>query len=408
MTVPASLQPQKGPLPPIDAKMRAKAADVIRKAKVQLAINHPFFGNVVLNRKITLTDQDLMPLGGGKAQVFTACVNAKGHIKAGVRFMSELNVQQAVFLLAHEGMHYMLLHALRRSFRDPRKFNYAADAVINDLLQSSSVGEFIDGGVNMPGSKDKTAEKVYDELPEDQDKGSGSGYQPGSGLDDLEDDGQMDDATARELEQQVKIEIAQAAQVAKAQGKLPVALEKLIDEIVNPITPWHILLERYMTNFIKADYSWARPNKRMMGATGMYLPSSDRLPQMGTVVLQSDESGSIGDAERAHWAGHLNSIMEKCRPEKIILLHTDTQVQKDEEFTLDDLPIPFKTYACGGTDMTAGIKWCEDNGVEPEVFITLTDGYTPFPETEPPFPTVWLITSDAKSPVGDTLKYEME
>jgi predicted metal-dependent peptidase len=58
--------------------------------------------------------------------------------------------------------------------------------------------------------------------------------------------------------------------------------------------------------------------------------------------------------------------------------------------------------------MTAGIRWCEENDVMPDVFICLTDGYTPFPDKEPAFPTVWLITSkDVTSPVGTTIYYEI-
>lgn len=391
--------PHQAVAEPITPVERSRADAVLKKAKVQLAIKHPFFGQIALNRKITLADG-----------VQTAYIDARGRITIGLRFLSRLSVQQCVFLLAHESMHWAMLHLLRRNYRDQRKWNVACDAVINDLLAVSSVGEPIPGAVNMPGSKDKHAEKIYDELPDPPPDGGGS-YQPGSGSDDLSegghDDEQLDESEKREIEAKVRTELAAAAQTAKQQGALPGHMERLLDDIINPVTPWHILLERYMTGFVNDGYSFRRPNRRYVDMN-MYMPSSDRLPRMGPVVIEMDESGSVGQKEREHFAGHINSILEKCRPEKVIVLHVDSTIAKVEEFTMDDLPIQVKNYACGGTDMRVGVDWVEREGVEPDVFICLTDGYTPFPNKEPAFPTVWLITSDQKSTIGDTIPYRME
>lgn len=202
--------------------------------------------------------------------------------------------------------------------------------------------------------------------------------------------------------------VAQAKAVAKQRGNMPGALERMVESIINPITPWYELLERMMTSFIKADYSWSRPNKRHIGA-GLYLPSSGKTPNMGTVVIQSDESGSISPDELEHFKGHISKIIETCRPEKVIVLHTDTEVHEHvDEYTMDDLPLAFKAHGGGGTDMRAGVQWCVDQGIDPEVFVTLTDMYTPFPETDPGFPLVWLATTDTVAPIGDTIRYVVE
>ena len=164
---------------------------------------------------------------------------------------------------------------------------------------------------------------------------------------------------------------------------------------------------KFGTSLVKGDYSWRRPNKRMIGS-GLYFPSHNMLPQMGTVVIQSDESGSIGDKEREHFAGHINKILETCRPEKIIVLHTDTQVHKHvDEYELQDLPIKFKTYCCGGTDMRAGYEWVNKNNIEPEIFITLTDGYSPWPDKPTPYPSIVLCTTDAQVNFGEVIRYEI-
>ena len=378
----------------ITPAMRAQAETVLKKAKVRLAIDHPFFSTMLMKSEVVLDDG-----------IPTACVNARGHIRVGTAFASQRTIQEMMFVLAHEIMHPSLLHFSRRKHRDAYEWNVAGDKVINDILVEAGFTK-IDGCIYQQGASAHTAEDLYQE-PQDDGGGGKGQYQPGTGIADMDDSEPMDEATAKEVEEVWRVTVAQAKNVAKATGKLPAGLEKMVDKIISPITPWHKLLERFMTSLVKGDYSWRRPNKKFIHG-GLYLPSHNMLPQMGTVVIQSDESGSISDREREHFAGHINKILETCRPEKVIVLHTDTQVHKQvDEYTLDDLPIKFKTYCCGGTDMTAGLKWCEKNGVEPEVFITLTDGYTPWPGKAPEYPLVWLITTDVVAPVGETIRYEL-
>lgn len=399
-------QPQQPP-EPITPAMRKKAEDILRKGKVQLAINHAFFGQIALNRKISVVDN-----------ISTACIDRRGYIKIGTRFLAGLTVQNVVFLLAHESMHYALIHLLRRSYRDPRKWNVACDAVINDLLIEAKVGDFIEGGVNMPGSKVKTSEKVYDELPENDDgdgKGpsGGSSYSPGDGFDDLDEQGDgppLSESEMREIEEQARVEVAAAAQVAKMQGKMPAALEKVVDEIINPRTPWHQLLERFMTNFVSSGISWRRPNRRLL-THNLYLPSTDKEPRMGAVGIYRDSSGSCMDnATQAHFLGHINSIIEKCRPERVYVIDCDAQVEKVREYTLDDLPILPGTanpMGGGGTSFAPPFRYIEEQGIELDVAIYLTDMIGDFPDEAPPYPTIWLSTSDVKeAPFGEVIQYE--
>lgn len=428
MTIQASPVLKGNKAEPITDAMRKQASDVVKKAKVQLAINHPFFAQLVLGRKIDISDQ-----------VGTAHVNVRGKITVGTRFAAALKVQQMVFLLSHEAMHYAMLHLLRRKYRDPRKWNVACDAVINDLLTNAKCGEFIDGGVNMPGSKDLASEQVYEKLPDQgggkgkgqKGKGKGKGqqdtsgsqgdgeYTPGEGWDDMSDDeneggGRMDESQVRELEEQVRQELAQAAAVAKQQGTMPVGMERLIDDIINPKTPWYILLERFMTSFVKADYSWRRPNRRHL-ANGFYLPSADRVPQMGPVVVAIDTSGSIGP-ELPHFFGHVNSILANCRPEKVYVIPCDAAVHGCIELGPEDLPITMEMVkqkgmakGGGGTDFRPPFRKVLKEGIEPDVFIYFTDMYGSFPEHAPEYPVIWLSTTkDMKAPWGEVIWYECE
>lgn len=378
----------------ITPAMRAQAETVLKKAKVRLAIDHPFFSTMLMKSEVVLDDG-----------IPTACVNARGHIRVGTAFASQRTIQEMMFVLAHEIMHPSLMHFSRRKHRDAYEWNVAGDKVINDILVEAGFTK-IDGCIYQQGASAHTAEDLYQEPP-----GGGGGkgqYQPGTGIADMDDSEPMDEATAKEVEEQWRVTVAQAKNVAKATGKMPAGLEKMVDKIISPITPWHKLLERFMTSLVKGDYSWRRPNKKFIHG-GLYLPSHNMLPQMGTVVIQSDESGSISDREREHFAGHINKILETCRPEKVIVLHTDTRVHKQvDEYTLDDLPIKFKTYCCGGTDMRAGFEWVEKNLCEqPDIFITLTDGYSPWPDKPTPYASVVLCTTDTEVPFGEVIRYEI-
>lgn len=393
------------PITPADKK---RATDMLAKAKVQLVVGHPFWAQIVFNRKINIDDN-----------VKTAHVNPRGSITVGTRFILSLNVQQLVFLLAHEAMHYAMLHFLRRGHRDPFMWNVAGDAVINDLLTEGSVGEKIPGGVDMPGSKDKTAEKIYEELQQQQEDGGQQGpYVPGEGFNDLDESGggnQLTESEKREIEQQVRVEMAQAAQVAKQQGKLPASLQRIVDEIVNPLTPWHQLLERYMTGFINADYSWRRPKKSMLSA-GWYLPASDRIPQMGPVVVAVDTSGSVGPKELQHFLGHMNRILETCRPEVMYVVPCDAQTYEHSEISVDDLPITAEMASekgmargGGGTAFEPVFEWVREQGIEPEVLVYLTDMYGSFPPEAAPYETIWLSISDVtEAPFGMVIPYRMD
>ena len=368
--------------------VRAKAEDNLRKARVQLVLHQPFFASIALRRKITIDDNTP-----------TAFITPQGEITLGTAFTASLSVQNTAFVLAHEAMHYAMLHHVRVGARNKRAANIAMDKVINDLLIEEQMTP-PENGVYQQGASAYAWEQLYQE-PTDEERQQQGDYTAGEGTDDL-GDGPAPDAQQVE---EIKQELAQAAQAAKAQGKLPVGVSKLVQGIINPPTPWFQLLERFMLYQVKDGVSFRRPNKRFM-CHDLYMPSHDVKPRLGTVVIQVDESGSIGADELAHFSGHANRIIEMCNPERVIVLHTSSHVAKVEEFTTDDLPIKFKQHTTGGTDMPAGIRWCIEEGIEPDVFVCLTDGYTPW-GTPPMFPVAWLITSHQVAPYGETIHYEV-
>ena len=367
----------------------------VQKARVQLILRQPFFANIVMRRAVAFTN----------APEYTASIDLGGNIILGLDFISKLSVAQLAGLLAHEAMHYALNHGARKGWRDAKKFNIAADKVINSILMESGM-ELPEGGVFMQGASAFCAEQLYDDMEEDGD-GEGEGansHEPGHGHDDLLDDNAP--ADAQQHEEEVRQELAQAAQAAKATGNLPKSLETLINEMVNPPTPWHQLLDRWMTGMVRGDITWAKPRRQMMNVG--YFPSQGKKPSLGSVVIVADSSGSIGALELSHFVGHVNSILEKCNPERVYFLHCDAKVHQVDEFTVEDLPMSItKLQGGGGTDMGKGLRWVEDNGIDCDVCIVLTDGYTPWPAVPPAFPLAVLCTSDIEVPIGEVIRYKI-
>lgn len=378
-----------------------QAPTKLDRAKTALVLDHPFFASILMKRGMI-----------ARNDIPTAAVDQRGQIYYNPKFIEGLSVPQCVFLLAHEVGHVIGQHASRRGARHAGKWNIAGDAWINDMLKAAGVGEFIDGGVDMPGSKDDTVDNIYNKLPDQnggkggKGNGGGDGNQQGPGGigDDLIEEGSpLSEDEMNRIDAETRVEIAQAAQAAKMQGKLPAALQKIIADLIDPGTPWFDILERYMVSFTRGDYSWSRPNRRY--APDYYLPSTGSVAQMGEVVVQVDVSGSISQLELNHYNGHLKRIIEQCNPERVHVLYTDTRVarhvvfERGEEFGLE-------FYSGGGTHMPAGFDFLAHEGITPEVFVCLTDGYTDF-GSDPGYPVIWCISSNVQAPWGENVHFEL-
>lgn len=363
----------------------------VGKAKSLLFLDHPFFGAAVTRRPLIYT-----------SKIPTACMAVTGQMSLNPDFVAPLTVQEIMFLLAHEAMHYMLSHSLRQGVRDNHAWNIACDKVINDTLADAKVGSPIDGGIYQRDARLHAAEELYDEADiGKQIPGIGPDVGPATG-----EDGQpLADSRKHEIGAQAKIETIQAAKAAKAVDKLPASIERMVDEMINVVTPWHEILERFMTAKIKDGYSWSRPNRRFVG-TGTYLPGTDYKPQMGTAVIAVDTSGSIDQAELNKFAGHVNRILELCNPEEVAVIYCDAKVQHVDMYTPDDLPVKLTPHGGGGTAFQPVFDYIDDNEIDPEIVVYLTDGYGDQNSFTTHHDTVWLTTGTTAFDWGIVVKYE--
>ena len=154
--------------PADEAKLKTRLA----KAKTSLILEHPFIGTIALNMPFVLD-----------YGVRTAATNGK-RVAFNPDFITELTDDEMKFLVAHECLHPMLEHNYRRGGRQPKRWNMAADYVINKLLTDDNIGRMPKVGLldaNIYNAGGGTSEGIYNILPEQNEDDTGDM------LDDCED-----------------------------------------------------------------------------------------------------------------------------------------------------------------------------------------------------------------------------
>ena len=365
----------------MNAENLRAAQALFARGRAMLVLGHPFFAGVMLKFDVVWTDT-----------VPTAAVYAAGRrLMLNPDFVME-HVQDTgrmVFLLCHECLHYMWLHAARRGGRAAQRWNEAADAVINESLVAWAVGTFIGGGVRWPGAEAMSAEQVYALMPEGQQSSGGLG-------DDLPGDDTPTPGELQEIEAQVKADVAQAARAAKMHGTIAGGLQAAIGAIIDVPTPWHAVLERHMTALVREDATWKRPSRRS-AAVGAYLPGKVRQPGLGTVVVGIDTSGSVSADELAHFGGHVRRIIEQCGPERAVVIYCDAEVQRVDEYDGEEIDFALHVTGRGGTAFAPVFDEVARRGLTPDVLVYLTDGDGERGVTAPAYPVIWASTTGATS-----------
>lgn len=347
-----------------------KASDKITKAKVKLILNSPFFATLVLKMEY-IEDSSIL----------TAATNGK-KIKYNPTFIDSLSLEETEGVLVHEVLHVALMHHTRRQNRDAEKWNIACDFPINEMTVASNFK--LPAGGLMPTGKfssfaNKSAEEIFSLLPDMPNFPSGFGY--------VEDSEAKTQSEIQQIEAEVKQTLAQAATIAKQQGKLPAHLERLVEEMLAPKVPWKEVLQRFLCQIAHSDYTWTKPNKRFLHVP-LYMPALESI-ETGEIVLMVDTSGSIDGEILSQFAAEIQEISSTFKT-GFKVIYVDAEVAGVQDIEPDE-PIVLKPAGGGGTCFIPGFKWLEKEGIEPCAVVYLTDGYcNTFPK-DPNFPVLWAV-----------------
>jgi len=319
-------------------------------------------------------------------------------IKINPEFFENLTEPQRIFLIAHEVWHVAFDHLLRCGDKDPELWNEAGDYVINIMLVDASF-EMPPQGLLEKKYRGWSTLKVY----EDIDK-PGRNKPVNSMAGDL-----IKPTTPKEI-QEVEANIknilvkatTQSKMAGEKPGTIPNEISREIDELLTPVLPWQQLLQNFMAEKSKDDYTWSRPNKRFM--PDFYLPTqfSDSLAH---VTVAIDTSGSVTQEMLNEMLSEIFYIKETFNPKKMTILDCDTKIHNiynlDETSSIHDL----KFSGNGGTRFSPVIDYCKENHTN--ALLYFTDMYGSLPEHDPGFPILWLCYSNHEpAKIGQTIYYD--
>jgi len=359
----------------------------LSKAKIQLMArpDSAFFTTVCFSLKHRWDEE-----------IPTACTDGK-EIRFNPKFFMGLSVEEQIFLLIHESMHVAYLHMVRLMGRNMRKWNIAADYVINHQLIERGF-KMPARGLHDPQYAGMSTEQVYDLLPEN----------PTQECDmDIEhDEGgagkTADDQLSNDIQDILVRASIQSKMSGDKPGTVPGDIEIFLDRLLNPKLPWNRILQKYIQSFAKNDYSFRKPNRRFFPK--YHLPSlhGEKLINMAIAV---DASASVSDEDFQVFVTEVNSILRMMKPEKITLVQFDTQIKSVDEVRNSEELMRVRFSGRGGTQIKPVIYWANEN--KPQLLMVFSDGEFRFRGDSTKVPVIWVIHNDESftAPFGKVLHY---
>jgi predicted metal-dependent peptidase len=344
--------------------MKNVTEDTLIDLKMRMAMdqNLLFFTSVLYGLELKL----------GDTPYNTACTDGVSIIFT-KEFLEGMSEDEALGLLLHEVRHVTDMHQFRLAGRDPKLWNAACDYAINyDIINDGFKLPQLEHACYDKKYANMAAEEIYEDLLKDSPEA-----QPM--ISDLKESTSEDDSPEKEIDAEIETEIKdliiQASQITErvsesAASKIPSHIKRMVEEWLNPVVPWQNILQKYMNQKCKDDYSWQRPNRRY-AAHKLYVPSLYS-EQLGNIHVFIDGSCSVSTEMFNMQVGQINWIKNNLNPRELRIIVFNTKIV--DEFIFDDCtPIKVEFKARGGTAVTEVVTYMEEN--KAECNIVMTDGY---------------------------------
>lgn len=305
-------------------------------------------------------------------------------------------------LLLHEVLHAALSHVQRRGPREKKRWNKAADLIVNGMVDAA--------GLPTPPQSRRdehleklSVEEVYTSIEMEMD---------GDGGDDDSDDlmdGPPSDAPPKNAKaggnsaRQWAQAMAQARSVeamSGGQGHDPLGAHRELQRLAPARLDWRAHLWRFLA---RTPVDFGGFDRRFVGR-GLYLEALD--DESLTALIAVDTSGSVDDDAVRALVGEVQGVLGAYPHVKATLYYADTEAYGPHPLSPgSEIPPP---QGGGGTDFRPIFKLLDEH--EPDVLIYLTDGYGDFPEQAPKVPTLWVVPpgglEDEGFPFGEVLRLE--
>ena len=409
----------------------------IEKAKARLMLDHPYFGTLAAALKLEQSDN------------IEAFLSDGSHLQYNDEYFENASVEEIEFALANGAMHTVLKHQNRVGERYEWLWQLATDYTINAMLvknglqlpdranfqerfegmYAEEVYEMLRSDImNEELSDDESlSEQAYDEQGKsNNDRVSQEGMEASKDWSEegnrprqnatndssnsnhtnknevrhKEDEEPLEDIQA--LQEELKEHFEQIFQKLNRQGTLPKDLKFVVPEYFSHNVDWRELLYGYIATYAKSTYAFVPPNMKYL-YRGIYLPSlsSDLL----RIVISIDTSGSVDESLLSTFLGEINSIMQSYPNYEIDLLTADAKVQSHRVFLPGEV-LEYEVSGGGGTDFRPVFEYIDQQINYPTLLLYFTDGMGTFPETEPAYDVMWVMSEKVEVPFGEVMVLE--
>ncbi len=372
-------------------------------------------------------------------QIPTAATDDK-YLYINADWWFKLTLDEQLFVACHEVEHAMYGHAglgysLSKAGEirygdgvvlpyDSELMNIAMDYVINDQLVQAKIGKMPENGCHMPKlvNGDMGVLDAYRAIykkaggggrggkgGKDNPMGNAPGGLPGKPFDKLLRPGQGRGKTANKAisersQSEWDTTVTAAMEAAKLRGQLPSNLDRAFNKRLQPKADWRDLYMLAVSRKIGNDrYTWDVLNQqlayRRIGAPGRTSYGCD------LVVVAVDTSGSINQRTLDVFLAETTALLEQAKPKRVIFVQCDATIHEWATIEGTDDLYGRKLKGGGGSRTEPVFERIDEEGLNPDMLVYLTDAYVSFPAQAPSYPVVWGIVDnpEGKVPFGEVV-----
>ncbi|MDZ4877321.1 MAG: hypothetical protein CLLPBCKN_006756 [Chroococcidiopsis cubana SAG 39.79] len=363
----------------------------ISASLLRLRSNSAFFATLALHAQFHPTQS-----------IDTAATDGKD-IFFNPEYLRSLPPAQQDGLLLHIVLHAALHHLSRRGIRDARRWNIAADIVVNGTVWQQGF-ELPPGELRVPHLEDFSVEEIYELLTNKECNCCGLATR--DLIDNSPENCQDSLFQTRRAEIEAYWQIAYNRALTDScsteRGKLPAGMKRELSLLTAPQIDWRSFLWRYLS---KTPTDYVGYDRRFIGR-GLYLESLEG--ESVQVYVAIDTSGSINNEQLRLFLSELQGILCAYPHISCDLYYADAEAYGP--YPLDSKSIMPNPQGGGGTSFVPFFSKVQESwdGLTGGVCVYLTDGNGTFPERQPQLPVLWVVTPGgldlSKFPFGETVR----
>ncbi len=384
---------------------------IVSRARIQLMLRHTYLASATAQLRFRVTQE-----------AWCTTMATDGHnVFINESFVARLSEEHVMGVIAHEVLHCVLGHMDRRGARDPYVWNLAVDYATNLILDDSKV-TLPKGALLSREYAGMTAEDIYDRLeklpPATLDRLLASlggsrdpvkNHHSAGVFRDIhlapEDPRGIWARSAdfpTELDRQRLRGTWQSELLSNLPGTETGRVSEEIKKAGRQEIDWREYFSKFVTGLRRDDYRLFPSNKKHIWRN-IYLPSFGS-PGPDHIVIAIDTSGSMDERVLGKVITEIDAARQTCEC-RLTILHCDTEIKSVETYDpwelLDQDFESMRMLGRGGTLFSPPFDWISEyvnNGNSmPDALIYMTDGLGECPDTEPPYPCLWIIPENGRA-----------